>query len=164
MLHAPLLRNVTVGDAVSVGAPLLVGTIGGIATVGSLNGWYRTLQKPEWNPPDAVFGPVWTTLYLLMGIGLALARRAAPDARRGRVESVFALQLALNLSWSFAFFSARSPAAGVAVILLLWASIVATIMEFGRVPRLAALLLVPYLAWVTFATVLNVEVWRRNPR
>lgn len=74
------------------------------------------------------------------------------------------MQLTLNLAWSLAFFSARSPAAGVVVILALWASIVATIMEFGRVRRLAALLLLPYLAWVTFATVLNVEIWRLNSR
>jgi benzodiazapine receptor len=154
--------RLTIGDAVSVGAPLAVGGIGGVATVSSLQSWYRTLRKPDWNPPDAVFGPVWTTLYLLMGVALALSRRAAGEDGRGRVEGIFGLQLALNLAWSFAFFSARSPAAGVAVILVLWAAIVATIVEFGRVRRVAALMLLPYLAWVTFATVLNVEIWRRN--
>ena len=77
---------------------------------------------------------------------------------------LFGLQLALNLAWSVAFFAGRSPAAGVAVILVLWASVVATIMAFGRVQRLAALLLLPYLAWVTFAAVLNVEIWRLNSR
>lgn len=82
-----------------------------------------------------MFGPVWTTLHLLMGVALALARRASPDDRRGRVEAVFGLQLALNLGWSVAFFMGRSPAAGVAVILVPWASIVATIMEFGGVQR-----------------------------
>ena len=154
--------RLTAGDVVSVGAPLAVGGIGGIATLSALGSWYRTLRKPAWNPPDAVFGPVWTTLYVLMGVALALSRRAADTGERRRVESVFALQLALNLAWSFAFFSARSPAAGVAVILVLWASIVATIAEFGRVSRTAALLLAPYLAWVTFATILNVEIWRLN--
>lgn len=154
--------RITIGDAVSVGAPLAVGGIGGVATVSSLQTWYRTLRKPAWNPPDAVFGPVWTTLYLLMGVALALARRAPSQEGRGRVEAAFGLQLALNLAWSFAFFSARSPAAGVAVILVLWASIVATILEFGRVRRVAALLLLPYLAWVTFATILNLEIWRLN--
>ena len=154
--------RLTAGDVVSVGAPLAVGGIGGIATLSALGSWYRTLRKPAWNPPDAVFGPVWTTLYVLMGVALALSRRAADTGERRRVESVFALQLALNLAWSVAFFSARSPAAGVAVILVLWASIVATIAEFGRVSRTAALLLAPYLAWVTFATILNVEIWRLN--
>jgi tryptophan-rich sensory protein len=155
--------RITLGDAVSVGAPLAVGGLGGIATVSSLGTWYRGLRKPAWNPPDAVFGPVWTALYLLMGVALALSRRAAAgrDERR-RAETVFGLQLSLNLAWSFAFFSARSPAAGVAVILVLWASIVATIAEFGRVRRLAAVLLVPYLAWVTFAAILNLEIWRLN--
>ena len=156
--------GLTIGDAVSVGAPLAVGGIGGVATVSSLQSWYRTLRKPDWNPPDAVFGPVWTTLYLLMGVALALSRRAATHDGRGRVEAAFGLQLALNLAWSFAFFSARSPAAGVAVILVLWAAIVATILEFGRVSRVAALLLLPYLAWVTFASVLNLEIWRLNRR
>jgi len=156
--------RLTLGDAVSVGAPLAVGGIGGVATVSSLQTWYRTLDKPAWNPPDAVFGPVWTTLYLLMGVALALARRAAGDEDRRRVEAVFGLQLALNLAWSLAFFSARSPAAGVAVILVLWASIVATIVAFGRASRLASLLLLPYLAWVTFAAVLNLEIWRLNSR
>lgn len=154
--------RITLGDAVSVGAPLAVGGIGGVATVSSLQTWYRTLEKPAWNPPDAVFGPAWSTLYLLMGVALALARRASAPDRRTRVETVFGLQLALNLAWSFAFFSGRSPAAGVAVILVLWAAIVATIVELGRASRLAALLLVPYLGWVTFATVLNIEIWRLN--
>jgi tryptophan-rich sensory protein len=156
--------RITLGDAVSVGAPLAVGGIGGIATVSSLQTWYRTLEKPAWNPPDQVFGPVWTTLYLLMGVALALARRASTHDSTRRVEAVFGLQLALNLGWSFAFFSGRNPGAGVAVILMLWASIVATIAEFGRVRRRAALLLLPYIAWVTFATALNVEIWRLNRR
>ena len=86
------------------------------------------------------------------------------DEARLRTERVFGLQLALNLAWSFAFFSARSPAAGVVVIVLLWAAIVATIREFAGTRRLAALLLLPYLAWVTFAAVLNVRIWQLNAR
>ncbi len=156
--------RITLGDAISVGAPLAVGGVGGAATVASLQTWYRTLEKPPWNPPDAVFGPVWSTLYLLMGVAMALVHRANSRDGGSRAEAVFGLQLALNLAWSLAFFTGRSPAAGVAVILVLWASIVATIMEFGRVRRLAALLLLPYVAWVTFATVLNVEIWRLNSR
>jgi len=156
--------RLTLGDAISVGAPLAVGGVGGAATVASLQTWYRTLDKPAWNPPDALFGPVWITLYLMMGVAMALVHRAEPRHEGNRAEAVFGLQLTLNLAWSLAFFSARSPAAGVVVILALWASIVATIMEFGRVRRLAALLLLPYLAWVTFATVLNVEIWRLNSR
>jgi translocator protein len=91
----------------------------------------------------------------------ALRRLSGGDDRR-RVESVFGLQLVLNLAWSFALIPARSPAAGLAVILVLWASIVATIVEFSRFRRTAAATLVPYLAWVTFASVLNAEIWRLN--
>ena len=154
-------RSVGIGDAVAVVAPLAVGAIGGIATVREIPGWYRTLDKPAWNPPDAVFGPVWTTLYLLMGVALALARRAGDDHRR-RSEAVFALQLVLNLAWSLVFFGRRDPAGGVAVIVLLWAAIVATIAELSQASRVAGLLLVPYLAWVTFAAGLNIDIWRRN--
>jgi tryptophan-rich sensory protein len=153
--------RIGLGDALAVGSPLAVAAVGGVATAAAIPGWYRTLDKPAWNPPDAIFAPVWTTLYLLMGVAMVLARRAAPE-RRGRTQSVFALQLALNLAWSLAFFAGRSPSAGVVVIVLLWAAIVATIAEFGRASRLAAMLMAPYLAWVTFAAVLNLEIWRRN--
>jgi tryptophan-rich sensory protein len=155
--------RIGLGDAVAVGSPLAVAAVGGVATAAAIPGWYRTLDKPPWNPPDAIFAPVWTTLYVLMGVAMVLARRAAPE-RRDRTQPAFALQLALNLAWSLAFFGGRSPSAGVAVIVLLWAAIVATIAEFGRASRLAALLMAPYLAWVTFAAVLNVEIWRRNAR
>jgi tryptophan-rich sensory protein len=149
------------GDAVALGGPLVVGAIGGAASRRGIAGWYRTLDKPGWNPPDAVFGPVWTTLYLLMGFALMLARRADTSGRR-RIEALFGLQLALNLAWSLVFFGRRSPAAGLVVIFLLWAAIVATIVEFWRVRPLAGALLVPYLGWVTFAAVLNAEIWRLN--
>ena len=150
-------------------APLAVGLLGSLPTARAIPIWYRTLDKPSWKPPDVVFGPVWTTLYLLMGIALVLVRRAAgrtpgrtaAEARRAQV--VFWLQLALNLAWSLVFFGARSPRAGLVVIALLWASIVVTIVEFGRIRSSAAVLLAPYLAWVSFASVLNAEIVHRNP-
>jgi tryptophan-rich sensory protein len=164
-----------IGDVAALVAPFAVGALGSIPTIAAIGSWYRTLDRPSWNPPDAVFGPAWTTLYLLMGIALVLVRRAgkevgsatsavAPkvDATRG-AQAVFGLQLALNLAWSYAFFGLRSPAAGGVVILALWLAILATIAAFARHSRLAAALLVPYLAWVTFATALNLEIWRRNP-
>ena len=153
--------RVEIGDAVALGSPLVVAAVGGVATAGAIPGWYRTLEKPAWNPPDSVFAPVWTTLYLLMGVAMIVARRAARE-RRPRTQAAFGLQLALNLAWSLAFFGGRNPAAGVAVIVLLWAAIVATVAEFGRASRLAAALLLPYLAWVTFAAGLNAEIWRLN--
>ena len=148
-------------DALAFAAPLAVATIGGAVTAREIPTWYRTLDKPPWTPPDAVFAPVWTTLYLLMGLALVLARRADP-ARSPRTEIVFSLQLALNLAWSLVFFGRRDPGAGLVVIVLLWAAIVATIAEFSRRRRLAGVLLLPYFVWVTFATILNAEIWRVN--
>ena len=150
-----------IADAVAFAAPLAVGGIGGAVTGQAIPGWYRRLRKPSWNPPDAVFAPVWTTLYCLMGLGLVLARHA-DEARRPRTEAVFGLQLALNLGWSLVFFGRRSPGAALVVIVLLWAAIVATIAEFWRSRHLAAAMLLPYLGWVTFATALNAEIWRLN--
>jgi benzodiazapine receptor len=148
-------------DAIAIGTPLVVGAIGGIATAPQITTWYRTLEKPAWNPPDAVFGPVWTTLYLLMGVALALARRGDPQ-HSGRLAAVFGLQLALNLAWSLVFFGRRDLQGGLVVIVLLWAAIVVTIVAFAKARPLSAALLLPYLAWVTFAAVLNAEVWRLN--
>ena len=153
--------RLTIGDALALGSPLAVAAVGGVTTASAIPGWYQSLEKPAWNPPASVFAPVWTTLYLLMGVAMVVARRAAPE-RRVRTQAVFGLQLALNLAWSLAFFGGRNPAAGLAVIVLLWAAIVATVVEFGRESRLAAVLLLPYLAWVTFATGLNAEIWRLN--
>lgn len=149
-------------DIAALVAPLLVGGIGSIATVRAIPTWYRTLDKPDWNPPDRVFGPVWTTLYALMGIGLVLVRRHATTGATSGAQAVFGLQLALNLAWSFVFFGARSVRGGLAVIAVLWAAILVTILAFWRVDRRAALLLMPYLGWVTFASILNAEIVRRN--
>jgi tryptophan-rich sensory protein len=149
-------------DAIAFGAPLAVGAVGGVATAPQIATWYRTLAKPTWNPPDAVFGPVWTTLYLLMGLALVLARRA-DQQRSGRLEAIFGLQLALNLAWSLVFFGRRDIQGGLVVIVLLWAAIVGTIIAFAKARPLSAALLLPYLGWVTFAAVLNAEVSRLNP-
>jgi tryptophan-rich sensory protein len=154
-------RHIAV-DALAFAAPLVVAATGGALTAPRIPTWYRGLDKPTWDPPDAVFAPVWTTLYLLMGVAVVLARRADPS-RTPRTEAVFGLQLALNLGWSVAFFGRRDPTAGLVVIILLWAAIVATITEFWGTSRPAAVLLLPYLGWVTFATLLNAEIRRRNP-
>lgn len=150
-----------VPDALAIAGPLAVAAIGGLVTVQAIPTWYRALEKPSWNPPDAVFGPVWTVLYLMMGAALIVARRAAPE-RTARLGSVFGLQLALNLAWSLVFFGRRDTQAGLVVIGLLWISIVATIAEFSKARRLAAALLLPYLAWVSFATLLNEQIWQLN--
>jgi tryptophan-rich sensory protein len=142
-------------------APLAVGGLGSVPTARAIPTWYRTLDTPDWKPPDRAFGPVWTTLYGLMGVALALVRREEAT-RTVRAQAVFGLQLALNLAWSFVFFGGRSARGGLAVIGLLWLAIVVTIAEAWRVSRPAALLLLPYLGWVTFATILNAEIARRN--
>lgn len=156
--HPPASRR---GDALALAAPFAVGAVGGIVTAPRIPTWYRSLEKPEWNPPDALFGPVWTSLYLLMGVALVLARHSPRPAGRG-TEAVFGLQLSLNLAWSVVFFGRRDIGAARAVIVALWASIVVTIVAVARSSPRAAALLLPYLGWVTFAALLNAEVWRLN--
>ena len=159
------LRRRAVGpaDLAALVAPLAVGALGTIPTARALPTWYRTLDKPDWQPPDQAFGPVWTMLYALMGVALVLVRRQPRSDGTDRAQAVFGLQLALNLAWSFVFFGGRSLRGGVAVIGLLWIAILATMGEFARIRPLAALLLVPYLGWVSFASILNVDIARRNP-
>ena len=151
-------------DIAALVAPLAVGAIGSIPTARAIPTWYRGLEKPSWNPPDAVFGPVWTALYALMGIALVLVRRSGADAAaKDRAQAIFGLQLALNLAWSFVFFGGRNLRGAVVVIGALWLSIAGTIGAFTGIRRAAGVLLLPYLGWVTFASLLNVEVARRNP-
>jgi len=138
------------------------GALGAIATMPSIPTWYAGLAKPSFNPPNWIFGPVWTTLYLMMGISLYLVLRRGLR-RNGVSVAVFALQLALNSSWSVVFFGLHRPDWAFAVILALFAAIVWTILRFARTSMWAGLLLVPYAGWVSFATVLNLAIWRLNP-
>lgn len=146
-----------------VGTCLLVGALGGLATSSSVRDWYPTLNKPSFNPPAWVFGPVWTTLYILMGVSAFLVwRRRQLDPRWKPASVALLVQLLLNAAWSPAFFGLRSPEAGLAVIVPLWLAIVVTIVLQRRVSTLSAALLLPYLAWVSFATVLNLSLVRLN--
>lgn len=124
--------------------------------------WYASLAKPSWNPPNWIFGPVWTVLYAMIGVaGWRLwTRRAAPDGMRAL--QAFALQLALNFAWTPAFFGLQQPGLALAVIVALVGAIAATIACSWRVDRAAAMLLMPYMAWVSFATALNAAIWRLN--
>lgn len=124
--------------------------------------WYQSLAKPSWTPPPWLFGPVWTVLYIMIGIAgwMIWSRRAAPRGRMGL--SLFAVQLALNFVWTPVFFGLRAPGPAFAVILALLACIVATIAVAWRTERMAALLLLPYAAWVSFASALNFALWRMN--
>jgi tryptophan-rich sensory protein/uncharacterized protein YbjT (DUF2867 family) len=129
----------------------------------SVGNWYTTLSKPSWNPPNWVFGPVWTALYIGMAIAAWLVWRKNGLAEAWLPLLLFGVQLFLNAAWSALFFGMRSPGIAFADIVLLWFAILVTIIAFGRVSSLAAFLLVPYLAWVSFATALNWSIWRLNP-
>lgn len=147
----------------SILACLGAGAVGALFTMRAIPAWYTDLRKPSFTPPNAVFGPVWTTLYLLMGAAVFLVWREGllqPDVVAG--FAVFWFQLALNVLWSVVFFWRRSLFGGVIVILFLWAAIVAAIVLFFRVSALAGGLLVPYIIWVSIAANLNLQIWRLN--
>jgi translocator protein len=146
-----------------IGLCLIVGALGSLATRGALPEWYAELAKPSFTPPPWIFAPVWTALYLLMGVAAFLVwRRGLKDPQVVRAVIAFGAQLLLNALWSPAFFGLRSCIAGLIVIVPLWITIAATILLFWPVSRPAALLLTPYLAWVSFATVLNVALVLKN--
>ena len=145
-----------------------VGAIGGAVTTTSVTTWYTTLETPAFTPPDWVFAPVWTTLYVTIAVAAwrvwRAGRRHSLLAHRAVVVALWAwgAQLALNLGWSLVFFGARMPGLALAEIALLWISIALTIVLFWRIDRLAGALLAPYLAWVSFAALLNAAIWRLN--
>lgn len=136
--------------------------VGAALTAGPVRDWYPTLRKPAWTPPDWVFGPVWTTMYVLMALAAWLVWRRAGWAASRTALGLFAVQLVLDAAWSGLFFALRSPPSAFAEIILLWCAIAATLSSFGRVSTLAASLLVPYLLWVTYAAALNGTIWRMN--
>lgn len=157
-----LRRRPLIALIVSTGICLLVGLSGAIVTATSVREWYPHIEKPSWTPPGAVFGPVWTVLYLLMGVSAWLIWRHAAEIQRRRALWIFAIQLALNSIWSFVFFGLRNPGWAALEIVLLWSAIVATLVAFARISRVAAGLLVPYLLWVSFAAALNLSIWSLN--
>jgi translocator protein len=141
----------------------LAGIIGSFFTAPSIPGWYAGLVKPSFNPPGWVFAPVWTILYILMGLAAYLVYEKGP--KRGDVRTalaVFAGQLLLNALWSIVFFGAHMILGAAVIIVLLWGLIVATIWLFSRISKVAAYLLVPYILWVSFATVLNISLYVLN--
>lgn len=155
----PLTGNHRHPWAWPVGCALLIvalGSLGGVFFSGGDQSWYRSLRPPVGNPPSWVFGPVWTLLYALMGVSLGLLirdREISPPARR--TIGPFLGQLVLNLAWTPAFFGAHQIGLALAIILALWIAILITLVLAWRANRLAGLLLVPYLLWVTYATYLN---------
>lgn len=148
---------------VAIALPLVVGGLSGSATAGGVSTWYPTLVKPPFNPPAWVFGPVWTLLYIMMGVAAFLVWRQGMAVEGVRLAlAVFVIQLALNGLWSILFFGLQAPGWALVEIILLWLAIVATLVLFWRMVPAAGLLLFPYLAWVSFATVLNASLWWLN--
>lgn len=138
----------------------------GIGAIASANaaGFYMDLARPEWAPPSQVFGPVWSALYLLMGVAAWLVWRKGGFDRSGGALPLYVVQLGLNALWSWLFFAWHQGGLAFLDIVVLWLLIVLTIVDFWRIRPLAGALLLPYLAWVTYAAALNLAVWRLNPQ
>ncbi len=139
------------------------GALVGITSASGDTEWYRSLVKPAWNPPSWVFGPVWTTLYALMGISAWRIWKRGGFAEQLVPLRLFLLQLTLNFAWSFLFFTFQQIELALLEIVLMWVCIVLTFRAFARIDRLAAWLLVPYLCWVTYAATLNAAFAVLNP-
>jgi benzodiazapine receptor len=142
---------------------LFAGFIGSYFTTPAIPTWFATLQKPSFAPPNWVFAPVWTSLYILMGISLFLVwQKGREDKTVKAAIYLFAGQLVLNALWSFVFFGLRSPLLGLIEIIILWIAILATILSFMKISRTAAYLLIPYILWVSFASIVNFSIWSLN--
>lgn len=141
--------------------PMLVGFVGSFFTIASVHTWYAALTKPWFNPPSWLFAPVWTLLYILMGISFWMIWESR-SKMKARAMWMFAVQLVLNAIWTPIFFGAHATGIALGVIVLMWMAIAFTMFLFYRISKTAAWLLAPYLLWVTFATCLNFAVWKLN--
>jgi translocator protein len=140
-----------------------IGALSGIATSSAIGSWYTTLIRPSFAPPNWVFGPAWTILYILMGIALYLVWVSPPKEHwKQKAYIIFGVQLTLNFLWSFIFFNLHWMGIALIEIILLWISIFLTILVFSKISKLAAWLLVPYISWVSFASLLNYYYWDLN--
>lgn len=147
---------------ISIILPLSVGAIAGMVTAQSIPEWYAGLNRPSFNPPNWIFAPVWTTLYVLMGISLFLIWRQDVSKERNIAILVFLLQLLLNFAWSFLFFYFKMMGLALIEIILLWMNIVVMLVVFYNIKPMASYINIPYLLWVTFATVLNAGYYFLN--
>lgn len=146
---------------ISLAVPQLIGGLGALFTNSSIEGWYQTLNKPSWNPPGWLFGPVWILLYFLMGIACYLLWKSNSPLKK-KLLTLYAVQLLLNGLWSPAFFGMESLLLGLSIIVPLWILIVTCVLEFRKANSTASTLMIPYLLWVTFATTLNTAIWWLN--
>ena len=148
---------------ISIAIPVAVGSVAGLFTRPEIDRWYITINKPEWQPPNWLFGPVWTTLYIMMGIAFYLiwSSNASPIKKRTAVI-LWTVQLVFNFFWSYIFFRLHKIDLALAEIILLWLFILLTIFSFVRINKTAAWLLVPYISWVSFATLLTYAIYQLN--
>lgn len=140
----------------------LAGIIGSVFTAPNIPLWYATLNKPAFNPPDWIFAPVWISLYLLMAISFYIVWIKNDIRNFGPLMSLFILQLVLNAFWTIIFFGLKSPFFAFIEIIILWIVILLCVISFYKISKTASVLLVPYILWVSFAAVLNFELWRLN--
>lgn len=148
---------------ISLILPQLAALSGWLFTETGKGSWYQSIQKPAWNPPGWLFGPVWTTLYILMGIAFYLVWKS-PEGTPGKARAMmfWLAQLALNFFWTFIFFGQQEIGWALVEIVCLWLAILITILLFDKFTRVGAWLLVPYISWVSFATLLNWAIWNLN--
>ncbi|GAB3658095.1 TspO/MBR family protein [Echinicola sediminis] len=141
---------------------IVLGSISGLANMGNIETWYAGLEKPDFNPPNSIFGPVWTLLYGLMGLGLYIILSSPKSKERSQALRLFFIQLFFNFCWSFIFFYFHQPGLAAIEIIVLWGLILMMIQRFYRVNKAAAYLQLPYILWVSFAAVLNISIWWLN--
>jgi len=147
---------------VSLIIPIGLGSIAGILTTKEIAGWYDSLNKPSFNPPSYLFGPVWTALYILMGVSMFLIWNTPKTELRQKALAIFGIQLFFNFWWSILFFSFHTVFLSLIDILIMWFLIIYMISLFKKIKPVAAYLQIPYLLWVSFATVLNISIWYLN--
>lgn len=146
---------------ISIILPQIAGGLGALVTISSVGSWYQTIEKPSFNPPSWIFGPTWTLLYIMMGVSLYLIWKSNHPFKK-KALWLFGIQLFLNAIWSPVFFGLESPILGLIVIIPLWVMILVCIRAFFPIDKWASYLLIPYLLWVSFATVLNASIWYLN--
>lgn len=156
------MKRKTIYILLSVIAFVVLGSLGGLFTISEIKGWYSSLQKPSWNPPNWLFGPVWTTLYSMMGISFGIIL-SSTNPERKRALTLFLIQFVFNLLWSYIFFNQHMIGLALLEILAMWIFILLSIFSFNRISKLAAILLIPYISWVSFAAILNFTIYRLNP-
>ncbi len=155
------MKSLILKITVCIGLCLMLGLLSGFSTAESINGWFRFINKPTWNPPNWIFGPVWTVLYILMGIAVALIWHTHHQNKKSAI-TFFVIQFVLNIAWSFIFFNLQAIGWAFIEIIAMLFYIAITILSFYKISKPAAWLMTPYLIWVLFATVLNGTIWHLN--